>query len=133
MTIKLTQGKADKIRKLGLQLLQKAEMRIRDLAVFIGNVVAAGDSVHWAALKYKYSEVLRNEALKGSCGDFDALLCLDQRAKCLIHWWTNNIHSCVKSIRTSAPDVFISTDASMSGWGACTLLVATGLNMKKTI
>lgn len=94
-------------------------MRIRKLAVFIGNVVVAGDSVHWAPLKYKYLEVLRNEALKKSCGDFDALLCLVQRAKCLIHWWINNIHSCIKSICTSAPDLFISTDASLSGWGAC--------------
>ena len=71
-------------------------MRIRDLAIFIGNVVAAGDSVQWAPLKHEYLEVLKNEALKSNCGDFDALLCLDGRAKCLIHWWRSNIQHCIK-------------------------------------
>lgn len=132
MTIKLTQGKAVKIKKLGLQ----DEMSIRDLAVFIGNVVAAGDSVRWAPLIFKYLEVLRNEALERSCGDFDALLCLDQRAKSLMHWWSNNIHSCVKSIRTSA-QIYLSPQMPQCLVGGrvqvATLLVATGLNMKKTI
>ena len=54
-----------------------------------------------------------------NCGDFDALLCSDDRAQCLIHWWTTNIQHCIKSLQKPAPDLFISTDASMSGWKAC--------------
>ncbi len=72
-----------------------------------------------APLHYKYLEVLRNDALKLICGDYDAFLCLDGRAKGLITWWTTNIHSCIRSLHTSSPDLFITTDASMSGWGAC--------------
>ena len=119
MTLKLTQSKADKIRNLGLQLLHNNNIKIRDFAVFIGNVVAAGDSVPNAPLHYKYLEVLRNDALKLNCGDYDAFLCLDERAKGLITWWTTNIHYCVRSLHTSSPDLVITTDASMSGWGAC--------------
>ena len=52
MTVKLTQSKADKIRKLGFQLLRKTGITIRDFAVFIGNIVAAGDSVTAAPLQY---------------------------------------------------------------------------------
>lgn len=119
MTLKLTQSKANKIRNLGLNLLHKTNITIRDLAVFIGNVVAAGDSVLNAPLHYKYLEVLRNDALQRTGGDYDAFLCLDDRAKGLIAWWTTNIHTCIRSLLTSAPDLVITTDASMSGWGAC--------------
>ena len=119
MTIKLTEVKADKIKNLGLKILNMDKIKIRDLAGFIGNVVAAGESVQQAPLKYKYLEILRNEALKENCGNFDAPLHLDKRAKCLIHWWTSNIHSCFRSLQRSNPDLSIYTDASLSGWGAC--------------
>ena len=126
MTIKLTPSKADKIRTLGLQLLRQRDIRIRDLAMFIGNVVAAGESVKHAPLKYKYLEILRNDALTQNCGDYEAVLHLDERAKSLIHWWTTNIHSCVRSLSTPGPDLFITTDASMTGWGASTGDAITG-------
>lgn len=51
---------------------------------------------------------------------------LDEKAECLIRWWTSKIHSCVKSLYASYPDIFNSTDFSMSGWGACTDHKITG-------
>lgn len=51
---------------------------------------------------------------------FLILCCLDERAECLQKWWISNIHYCIKLLNTLYPDTFISTDASMSGWGACT-------------
>lgn len=113
------------IRRLGLQSLQMAEITIRDLTSFIGNVVASGEAVHWATL---YLEVLRNEALA------ESYAVSDERVECLIKRWTSNIHFYIKSLNTY-PDIFISTNASMSGWGYAQmtkLLVVTELNMRKT-
>ena len=51
ITVNVTEGNANKIETLGFHLLQRATISIRDLASFLGNVVAAGDSVRWALLR----------------------------------------------------------------------------------
>ncbi len=98
MTIYLARGMKDRIKSLGLQLVHKPEITVRYLAGFTCNLVTAGLAMPWTPLKYKYFEILRNEALGKNCGDSDTLLVLDEEAKHLVTCWTNNIHSCIKSL-----------------------------------
>ena len=83
--------------------------------MFIGKVVAAGDSIKCAPLKYTSLEVLRHDALQHNCGDYETILCLAERAHSLMDWWTTNITSCVRSLSTPGPGLVLTTDASMSG------------------
>ena len=59
MSVTLTRAKQDKIQCLGRALLSKTRVSIRDLAVFIGNVVAAGYGVRRAPLRFKYLEIVK--------------------------------------------------------------------------
>ena len=118
MSITLSSHKMDKIRDLGSFLLASGRVSLRVLASFIGNVVAAGPGVPLAPLKYKYLEILRNRGLAASGGDFDASVVLDDRARSLILWWIQGIHSQFRSLLSLPPNVVLTTDASLSGWGA---------------
>ena len=69
---------ADEIRTFDLQLFSQDGIRISDLAVSLGHVVAAGASVQYASLKYTSLEVLMTDALTHDCGDYEAILCLDE-------------------------------------------------------
>ena len=125
MSVTLTRAKQDKIHGLGTALLSKSRVTIRDLAVFIGNVVAAGYGVHRAPLRFKYLEIIKDNALKSLRGTvafprvYDQFLVLDARACGLITWWCDNIHS-LTNILTVPPIAFeMVTDAATDvGWGA---------------
>ena len=126
MTIKLTDKKKRKISELGIELLAQESTSIRELARFIGNLVATEPCVYLAPLKFKYLEIIRNNALSKHNGNFDGFIKLDAKAREVINWWINNIHSQVKNILIPRPDCSIFTDASLIGWGAKMGNVTTG-------
>ena len=107
---------ADEIRTFDLQLFSQDGIRISDLAVSLGNVIAAGASVQYASLRYTSLEVLMTDAFTHDCGDYKAILCLVERAPSLVIWWTTNMHSCVRLFHTPGPALFIAAGASMTGW-----------------
>ena len=84
MTVRLADRKKDKIKNIGLSLLARDEVSIRDLASFIGNVVAADSGVPLAPLRYKQLEIVRNRALLTHKGNYDSLITLPVRARKII-------------------------------------------------
>ncbi|XP_074655638.1 uncharacterized protein LOC141909152 [Tubulanus polymorphus] len=58
-------------------------------------------------------------SLSQSLGDFNTKVSLSDEAKTDLIWWIENIsHSASAPITRHAPDITITTDASLSGWGA---------------
>ena len=53
--------------------------------MFLGNVVTAGAFIKCAPWRSQYLEMLRNVTLTRTCGDSEAILCLDERANSLIN------------------------------------------------
>ena len=125
MSVTLTRSKQEKINRLGSLLLEKVSVTIRDLAVFIGNVVAASYGVRRAPLRFKYLEIFKIRALHSLRGRvpfpqvYDQLVTLDKRALGLITWWCNNIFHLTNPL--SIPDIgleLVTDAASECGWGA---------------
>ena len=118
MSVSLPHRKCVRIRELGLRLLPCAQVRLRDLASFIGTVVAAEHAVPMAALRYKYLEIVRNVGLSVNKGCYDAFITLQPRAKADIQWWLDHINSLSKSLIVPPVEFEMTTDASNLGWGA---------------
>ena len=117
MTIMVTKEKQDKIKELGRRLVSCRSLKVRSLASFIGNAVAAGPGVPLAPLHYKYLEVLRTRALVVGKGDYNAVMSLDHKAKEVVSWWLTYDFA-PRSLLAPPVDVYLFTDASTSGWGA---------------
>ena len=118
MSVALTEDKMDRIKSLGFSLLKSSRVSIRELASFIGSVVAAEPGVPLAAVHYKYLEIVRNNFLVLHKGNYDGIISLDGHARELIEWWTQHVHSQRRSLLTTPPQYILTTDASLSGWGA---------------
>ena len=101
----LTTRKKDKIAHLGWQLLSKSLEEIRQLAEFIGNLVAAEPGVEEVPLKYKGLEIVRNEALNHSHGNYGQKVILHKEARETIQWWIDNIKSAKKIIAVTKPNL----------------------------
>ena len=117
MSIELTQSKKDKIQNLGSQLMKRARIQIRDLAEFIGNVVAAEPGVAYAPLYYKGLEITRNKLLRRYAGNYEAWFKLRPRDVETISWWVDHVQSSFKMVSQSSPDHVTESDASTKGWG----------------
>ena len=125
MSVSLTRSKQEKIYGLGSSLLKKVSVTIRDLAVFIGNVVAASYGVRRAPLRFKYLEIFKIRALQ-SFNDhvpfhrvYDQVVKLDGRALDIISWWCNNIFDLTNPLTVPSIGLVLVTDAATEcGWGA---------------
>ena len=70
-------------------------------------------------LLFRYLQIRMIQALHLSNQNFDVPITLDHNSLAELHWWVSNITSVNSSpIRPPAPTLFITTDASKTGWGA---------------
>ena len=104
MTAILPFRKKERIKKQGLLLLG-GEVTLLALASFIGLAVASAPAVSLASLRYKYLEIIRNNGLSRSFGDYTSTVLLDAHSKELVTWWIHNVDSLSKSL-LSCPSSF---------------------------
>ena len=62
-------------------------------------------------------EVEKNAALRSNKFNFDANMCLSNKAKTDLEWLRKNLEAVSAPIRSPKPDYVIHTDASNKGWG----------------
>ena len=117
MTLTLTDAKKEKIIKLGEGIINRQYITIRELAQFIGNVVATFEAVLTGPLHYRDMETLKIAKLKQYKGKFDAKITINEESKTEIKWWIENIKGCSRNLITREVDITIYTDASNTGWG----------------
>ncbi|MPC70963.1 hypothetical protein E2C01_065229 [Portunus trituberculatus] len=125
MTTTLTSRRKERIKEQGLLLL-KGNVILRDLSSFIGLTVASAPAVELGPLRYRYLELIRDQGLARSCGDFDKFITLDCHAQHLVAWWVANIDFQEKSLLSSSPYCELFTDACLTGWGASMGHITTG-------
>lgn len=118
MTVSLPNDKVEKIIKLCNEILSMEQICIRFLAEFIGVLVSSLPGVENGELYYRFLEKNRNHALKLNRGNYDKFTILDPEAKNEVNWWLCNISSAKKTIQKASPKKFLTTDASLLGWGA---------------
>ena len=127
MKVRLTYERAKGIFNLCNTVLQSRDkLSIRLLAKVIGKLIASFPAVKFGALHFRNLEECKKDALKENKGDFEGLACLSVQAVNELRWWISNIMSAENDIVSSDPDITITTDASLSGWGGVCNGNATG-------
>lgn len=118
MILELPMDKRLKILKLIEKSLNLQKIKIEKLAELIGVLVAACPAVAYGWLYYKELEGLKIRALRDNGYDMKKYITMPQKAIVELHWWENNILTSVNKTRSSIYDLEISSDASLTGWGA---------------
>ena len=117
MTVTLPVEKQERIITLGKKLLDKSKVKIRDLAQFIGVLVASLPAVKYGALFYRFLEKDKIHGLRENFGNFEKFKTLCDQSKLEINWWLQNVQFLPGNITVKKPDFIIECDASKLGWG----------------
>ena len=118
MTVSLPDDKIKKITELCSKLLTMDRVRIRFLAEVIGVLVSSIPAVEHGELYYRFLETDRNRALKLSRGNYESFAYLEPNSKLELSWWIKTTPTTKRDIEKPAPNYFVTTDASLEGWGA---------------
>ena len=128
MTVTLTPERKEKIFKTASSFCEKDTSTVRELAQFIGMVVAGCQGVKYGPLWYRGMEKNKTDALKQNDGNFDSVVRFSDEAKTEMMWWKDNIRLSYNDIDSShgEPDFIIFSDASLTGWGCSCKYGSTG-------
>lgn len=118
MTISLPLEKRNKIVSICMKVKSKEKMEINSVAELIGVLTSACPAVFYGQLYTRQLETEKIKALEKSNGNYMALMKLSNCARSDIQWWIKNIPLSSRSIQADHIDMVLTTDASMTGWGA---------------
>ena len=126
MTVKLTPERALKLKTACLENLEATTPLIRDMAQLLGLMTSSFPGIMYGALHYRVLEMEKTCALKQTKRNFDRSMTLSSEAKSDIQWWIDSISEAYNPVNHGDPDINMTTDASLSGWGACLDGMTTG-------
>ena len=126
MTVKLTAERALKLKTARLENLEATTTLIRDVARLLGLMTSSFPGVMYGALHYRVLEMEKTCALKQNKRNFDRSMTLSSEAKSDIQWWIDSISVAYNPVNHGDPHIIMTTDASLSGWGACLDGMTTG-------
>lgn len=98
------------------KILCKPTSSTREVASLIGTLEAARPAIWQAPLHYRYLQIELLKSLQPSQHNYET------------HWWLQNVATVSGSTINPPPsDLYITSDASKAGWGACCVgLTANG-------
>ena len=82
----------------------------------------------YGPLHHKFLEMDKTHALKINKGSFDKNVSLSMEAITDLKWWVNELDTTYNLINHGDPQVTMTTDASLIGWGCCIETVTSGGN-----
>jgi hypothetical protein len=127
MELKLPGEKSKKIRLEARKLLEAQQVQARDLSRLIGKMSAAMRAIPPAPLFYRTLQAELAQALAHHDQDYNAPLVLTREAKEELQWWIDHLLQWNgKALISPKPTVTITTDASLTGWGAYCQEIRTG-------
>ena len=108
----LTKEKEEKLVRAALDVLDKPNPKIREVAGLLGLMTAFSQAFRYAEGHSKALEMNKIAGLILVAGNYDARMCLTEEGKQDIDWWLENVRNSGKSIRELDPEIVIYTDAS---------------------
>lgn len=128
MKVTLTPERALKLKNACKNLLAAASPCIRDVAQVLGLMASSFPGVMYGPLHHKFLEMDKTQALKINKGSFDKNMSLSMEAITDLKWWVNELDTTYNLINHGDPQVTMTTDASLIGWGCCIETVTSGGN-----
>lgn len=118
-TIELTEAKKEHIKKLIAEFKVGSTCKIREFATLLGTLNAACPAVAYGLSHCKRLERQKFLNLMVNDGDYDDFMTIKDYLKKDLTWWEINSQIGKNPIRTAKYFIEISSDASLTGWGAC--------------
>ena len=118
MSVRLSASKSAKVQAACRKLLQSEHISIQDAADVVGLLLSSLSAVQYGESYYRKLKIDKKFALRQNQGDFDAPMTLSDNSKSELLWWITNITDSHRSLIQSNPDLVLTTDASLLGWGA---------------
>ncbi len=117
MQIKVPKDKLSNIRKLAARLHTRQRCTVRELASFIGKLVAVMQAIGVVRLQCRGLQLCKSKAL-ASHHDWDGEVVLSTRALGELKWWEREAsHWNGKALLPTTPTHVLTSDASKVGWG----------------
>ncbi len=127
MSFCLTDKKICDIRRLCTEVLKKGKCSLRQLAKIIGNLNWASYAVNFAQAHFRSLQATFISSSRTNNDNLDAVIYLNDDIRADLKWWTTSADfTSGKPLLLSRPDMRLSSDACLSGWGAVCLDVKTG-------
>lgn len=120
LTIVLPKRKVLHVESLIQKFINNPNKSIQDGSVLIGTLVSCCPAVAYSALYIRQLEYEKTQALVRSSGDYEGLFIVSEQSISDLNWWTANIVGAKNPIRYDQFLYTLTTDASLSGWGAHT-------------
>ena len=122
MTIRPTKEKVDNITNLCIKICRSKFITIRTFAKLIGMLVVCEPGVRYAPLYYKPLERVKDKNLNWKRGNYGAFMKVTEDTKLHIHWWIQNLRNSFKFVYETNPDLVLTCDSSLKGWGGANFL-----------
>lgn len=119
LCLTLPKGKQDKITDLCKYAIGNEAIKIQKMSEIIGTLVSACPAVAYSQIHVRVLEICKEQALKNNNNDYSAKMKVTVEAKADLTWWIKNC-SRSKFIPRDEYDQLITSDASLSGYGAYT-------------
>ncbi|ODM94400.1 putative enzymatic polyprotein, partial [Orchesella cincta] len=116
--VRLPERKVEKIKSMINKIKTKVECSIQEAAELIGNLIAACPALKYSTLYTRQLESEKTAALQVANGNYSRKFQLSDHAVQDLNWWLLALSSPFNPIRHEKFDYTLTTDASMSGWGA---------------
>ena len=101
-------------------LIRNPTSSAREIASLIGSLEAARPSFWQVPLHYRELQIHLIKSLEASRDNYKTLMSQSSNAHTELQWWLQNITTVNGStINLPAPELYITSDASKAGWGAC--------------
>ena len=81
-------------------------------------MVSCFSAVEYGPLFYRKLELAKIQALNINCGNYDAVMPVTSDMAQDLSWWIDNLKNQKRHISHGNPDMVITSDASLLGWGA---------------
>ncbi|MES9906571.1 MAG: hypothetical protein ABW168_28305 [Sedimenticola sp.] len=110
--------KIENILSLAVRLNTQKQVKVKELASFIGLLINAFHAILEAPLHYRTLEHNKLEGLADT-DDYNRPVVLSTQSVAEVIWWTDNVRAKNgKWVRPSPINIWVQTDASTLGWGA---------------
>ncbi|KZS01590.1 Uncharacterized protein APZ42_001707, partial [Daphnia magna] len=127
MKLILPERKRLDICRLCKAALKTSFLSRKDLEKILGNLNWATAAVNFAPAHYRGLQLLLNSRQSTPRVKLEDVFSLSKEARVDLGWWISEAnYSAGRSLTFPAPDMSISSDASLSGWGAVCMDVKTG-------
>lgn len=118
MKLVLPSDKVARIVSKCREVLSSTKIKIKTVAELAGSLTSACPASRYGFLYTRSLEMDKTRSLIHSKGDYSAKMVVTYETRLDLEWWIKNLDSDWQYLQKPFPTIIITSDASLTGWGA---------------